>query len=307
VTAFIETITYVHVDVADDGRIAVAAVSDDPSAQDIFHALAFVRASDGTWRGCQLNNRLVGIHLSRPGEAFDAMGVAIDGGVCRITGSEQEWSLMEEGPDGPSTLVPLTVSRRIGGSIVAAGLQRRVYAGGSRGWSRVDEGVRIPRDDLAFGGFLSIDGTSPEQLWATGYGGEVWHRDQSSWKRIDSPTHSKLIALRQRGDGSVVVAGEKGGVYISAQAGWGKVDGLESYAAVAIEEFAGQTYVAVRGGALYVLQQGGLQRVKECGSFPVYAMRASATAMLAVGPFGLLMLDAGGWREVSPPIAVEET
>ena len=32
-----------------------------------------------------------------------------------------------------------------------------------------------------------------------------------------------------------------------------------------------------------MLQPGGLQRVTECGSFPVYAMRACATSMLAVG------------------------
>ena len=125
--------------------------------------------------------------LSRPGEAFDAMGIAIDGGTCRINGSKQEWSLVEEGPEGPNTLVPLIVSRRIGESIVATGMQRRVYAGGANGWYRVDNGVRIPPNDVAIGGFLSIDGTSPEQLWAAGYYGEIWQRDQSHWKGHRQP------------------------------------------------------------------------------------------------------------------------
>jgi hypothetical protein len=306
-TAFIETITYIHVDVADDGRIALAAISDDPSARDILHALVFVRATDGSWSGCQLNNRLVGIHLSQPGESFDAMGIAIDGGVCLITGSGQDWSLIEEGAEGPNTLVPLIVSRRIGGSIVATGMQRRVYAGAASAWSRVDNGVRILADDVAIGGFLSIDGTSPEQLWAAGYYGEIWHCDKSRWSRIDSPTNMKLIALRQQDDGSVIVAGDNGIVFIREHAagGWQRVDGLDSYAAIAIEVFQSQTYIAVRGGALYVLRPDGLQRVEGCGSFPVYAMRACATSLLAVGPFGLLMLDAGGWREVLPPVPVE--
>ncbi len=108
--------------------------------------------------------------------------------------------------------------------------------------------------------------------------------------------------------GSIIVAGDNGVVFVGEHAGWRAVDGLDSYAAIAIEVFQGQTYFAVRGGALYVLQPGGLQRVTECGSFPVYAMRACATSMLAVGsPFGLLMLDAGGWHEISPPIPVEPT
>jgi hypothetical protein len=303
-SGFIETITYTLVDAADDGRIALAAISDDPSARDIPHALVFVRDADGTWSGCQLSNQLVGIYLSQPGEPFDAVGIGIDGGICRITGSEQTWGLMEEGSEGPNTLVPLITSRRIGGTIVAAGMQRRVYADGPSGWSRLDEGVRIASDDLAIGGFLSIDGTSPELLWAAGYGGELWHRNGSSWERVDGPSEDKLVMVHQRHDGSILLADNTGRAFLGTAGDWRPITGVDSSAVIAIEEFLGRTYVSVRGGALFVLGQDKLERVDECGSFPVYAMSASTRSLIAVGPLGLLELNADGWHEASPPVPV---
>jgi hypothetical protein len=296
------TITYVLADIADDGRIALAAVSDDPAARDILHALAFVRDATGRWSGCQLSNRLVGIHLALPGEPFGAVAVGIDGGVCEISGSKQTWTLMEAGGEGPNTLVPLITSRRLGDVIVAAGMQRRVYAGNPSGWRRIDEGLRIQADDLAVSGILSLDGDSPERLWTAGYAGEIWRREEGKWHRIDSPTNAKLIALRQLPDTSVMVAGANGVSFIGNGSAWHPVAGLESYAAIAIETFDGLTYVAVRGGGLYVLQPDGLERVQACYHFPVYAISACSTALLAVGPLGLRVLDNTGWRDVAPPI-----
>jgi hypothetical protein len=296
------TITYVLADLAEDGRIALAAISDDPRANDVLHALAFVRSADGRWSGSQLNNRLVGIHLSLPAEPFDAVGVAIDGGVCEISASQHQWSLVERGDEGPNTLVPLATSRRAGKIIVAGGMQRRMYAGGSSGWSRIDDGLRIPANDLSIGGILALDGSSPEHLWAAGYGGEIWLRKHAAWHRIDSPTAMKLSALRQRPDGSVVVAGANGALYAGNQSSWRYIGGLEPYAATAIENFRGETYVAVHGGALYVLQPRGVERIEACLDFPVHAMSACATSLLAVGPLGLRMLDGSGWHEVRPPV-----
>lgn len=295
------TITYVLADVSDDGRIALAAISNDPRMQDVLHALAFVRSADGRWSGTQLNNRLVGIHLSRPGEQFDAVGVTIDGGVCEISASQQKWSLVERGSEGPNTLVPLITSRRIDKLIVAAGMQRRMYAGDFSGWSRIDDGLRIPADDLSIGGLLTLDGSSLDHLWAAGYGGEIWRRSHEGWHRIDSPTQ-KFIALRQRPDGTVVVAGANGTVYVGGQSGWQSVGGLESYAAIAIEHFMGETYVAVRGGALYILQAKGVERVGACLDFPISAMSACATSLLAVGPLGLRRFDGRDWHEMPLPI-----
>jgi hypothetical protein len=299
------TITYVHSDITDDGRIAVAAISDEPGAGDVLHALAFVRNSKGTWSGCQLNNRLVGIHLSHSGESFDALGVAIDGGVCEITASKPAWSLVEIGSEGPNTLVPLITSRRVGGAIIAAGMQRRMYAMKRSGWSRIDDGLRIPFNDLSIGGILSVDGSSIDRLWTAGYGGEIWRRDDASWQQVDSPTNAKLIALRQRPDGSVLVAGANGVAFIGDGRTWRAVDGLDPYPAIAVECYRGDTYVAVRGGGLYVLQASSLERVEDCVEFPVYSMSSCASSLLAVGPFGLRMLDASGWHTVEPPIPVQ--
>ena len=302
-SGFVQAVSYVQVDVTDDGRIALVAVSDDPSARDVLHALAFVRTADGKWSGCLLNNRLVGIHLSLPGEPFDALGLAIDGGVCRIVDSQAEWSLVEVGDEGPNTLVPLIVSRRIGdGHIVATGMQRRTYAGDASGWRRIDAGLRI--EDTAISGLMTIDGSSPEQLWAGGYSGEIWRRVAGHWSRIDSPTNGKIVVMRQYDDGSVIAAGLKGLAFIGSDGGWRQIGGLEPYTAVAIESFHGRTYAAVMGGALYVLEPDGFRRDEEIGSFPVYAMRACGNVLLVAGPFGLRMRDTDGWREVEPPIPV---
>lgn len=299
------SITYVLADVADDGRMALAAVSDDPRARDIPHALAFVRDATGRWSGCQLSNSLVGIHLARPGEAFDAVGIGIDGGVCEITGSQQRWSLMERGPEGPNTLVPLVTSRRVGDLVMAAGMQRRMYAGTpASGWSRIDDGLRIPATQDSIGGILTLDGTGADDVWCAGFYGEIWHRQGSLWEQIDSPTNSKLIASRRRPDGSLLFAGADGTAFMNDQGAWRFIEGLESYAAIGIENFQGDTYVAVRGGALYVLKGDRLERVEVGPDFAAYALGACDTSLLAAGPFGLYQLDRGGWHAVAPPIPV---
>lgn len=299
-------ITYVLADLGEGERMAVAAVLDDPLVRDVCHAFVFIRSPVGQWSATQLNNRLVGVHLARAGDTYDAICTAIDGGVCEISKTQQSWSLVETGAGGPNTLVPLTTSRRIGDTLVVAGMQRRVYAHSPSGWSRIDQGCRIEANDPSIGGFLSIDGASLELMWAVGYHGEIWKRQTGAWERVDSPTNAKLIAVRQLTDGTVMVAGASGTAFIGDRESWREINGLDRFAAIAIENFGEETYVAVRGGALFVLRGYELERVNACIDFPVYGMTAHAHSLFAVGPLGLRMLDKTGWHEVPAPIQVAQ-
>jgi hypothetical protein len=98
----------------------------------------------------------------------------------------------------------------IGDSMYACGAQGQVYRLRTA-WEPIHEGIFVP-----FNGedveriLLSITGFAEDDIYVSGYDGDVWHFDGKRWKSVESPTDLPLNAAICTPDGRVYFAGEGG-------------------------------------------------------------------------------------------------
>lgn len=59
-------------------------------------------------------------------------------------------------------------------------------------------------------GFEDIAGFSSGDIYAVGWGGEIWRYEKGQWRRLRSPVASNLNAVCCAPDGYVYVAGDDG-------------------------------------------------------------------------------------------------
>lgn len=106
-------------------------------------------------------------------------------------------------------------------------------------------------------GFEDIAGYSATELYAVGWGGEIWWFDGKKWRRADSPTSAILSSMTCAPDGSVYVVGHDGVMLKGRRDQWelvetGRTDNLKDVA-----DLDGQIYVCT-DFALFKLQKPGL-------------------------------------------------
>lgn len=95
----------------------------------------------------------------------------------------------------------------VGDSIFACGMNRVVLERISVGeWSSVGPSA----NDSAVVSFEAIAGFDSRELYAVGWRGELWWRDDGTWKRVESTTTANLNAVTCAADGFVYVAGHDG-------------------------------------------------------------------------------------------------
>jgi hypothetical protein len=101
--------------------------------------------------------------------------------------------------------------RLIGKELFVAGMSRQVYRRIADGeWAHEDEGTRQLDGDLSVAGFNAIDGTDPDDIYAAGFGGEIWHRRGGRWHQVESPTNVVLHRLRVVAPDLVYACGQQG-------------------------------------------------------------------------------------------------
>ena len=111
--------------------------------------------------------------------------------VAVPSGFSQE--VVDDSDEGPAHRGDLRDMRLIGEHVYVTGMGRQVYRRTDRaGWHRCDQGVLIPKREARVAGFNSIDGFAEDQIYAAGWGGEIWHYDQRSWRQLPSLTNLKL-------------------------------------------------------------------------------------------------------------------
>jgi hypothetical protein len=88
---------------------------------------------------------------------------------------------------------------------------RQVYRREGAGrWTRQDDGVVLPKGGIKIGGFNSIDGLREDDIYAVGFGGEIWRCVDAQWRPIDSPTNVILHCVRTVRKDLVYACGQKG-------------------------------------------------------------------------------------------------
>ena len=99
--------------------------------------------------------------------------------------------------------------REIAGLVYAVGMGRQAFRReNAKQWIRIDAGLTPGGEGME--GLESIHGFSGDDIYAVGWGGEIWHFDGRRWRSIASPTNLLLSRVLCAGDDQVYACGQAG-------------------------------------------------------------------------------------------------
>jgi len=142
--------------------------------------------------------------------------------ILTPTGSQEE--MIDPSPQGPLGRGPIRDLRKIGNQLYACGMARQVYHRAATGWTRQDQGVVLPLGATKIAGFNSLDGLNEGDIYAVGYGGEIWRRVGGNWQQIVSPTNVILNRVKVVGPDRVFACGQKGVLLAGSSNQWRQID-----------------------------------------------------------------------------------
>jgi hypothetical protein len=144
----------------------------------------------------------------------------------------------------------------VDGEFFACGMNRVVLRRTKPGkWTSIGPGAL--EDDPAVVGFEAIGGYSATELYAVGWGGEIWWYDGEQWQRVDSPTSVILSSMTCAPDGFVYVVGHDSVMVKGRRDHWELVDTGWSEDFRDVAQLDGQVYVCT-DSALLTFQESGL-------------------------------------------------
>lgn len=122
--------------------------------------------------------------------------------------SEEEIDPTNNGPKRRGDIRDLRI---IGADVYASGMSRQVYRRvRTNQWLHEDAGTVQPRGATEVVGFNAIDGLASTEIYAVGFGGEIWLRRNGQWAQSQSPTNVILHRVRVVRPGLVYVCGQEG-------------------------------------------------------------------------------------------------
>lgn len=199
---------------------------------------------------------------------------------------------------------PMRDLRWIGTHLYACGMSRQVYRREGPGqWSRADAGTVQALGDMQVAGFNAIDGLSEDDLWAVGFGGEIWRRKAGRWRPLASPTNVVLTRVRAIRPDLAYAVGQRGVLLQGKGDAWTTIDhGAMEEDLWAVEWFKDQLWVASAKG-LYRLTDLGRLREVDLGlgeGRTHYDLHANDGLLWSVGPKHLAWTEDGvRWNDVA--------
>lgn len=251
---------------------------------------------------------LVGIYQGRWGDAFNTTWNATALAFARhapekavLIGEDGEVATYGRGQRTDESLQPTPVmirnARTIGGEVYACGAKREVYRRtGENQWLDISAPRAQQSEAL---GFEAIDGLAHDDIYAVGWGGEIWRYDGRAWRSCESPTKVILSAVCCAGDGVVYAAGQ-GGVMLRGRG--------DAWEAIAREDdvttdlwdlcwFQDKLYVA-GNTALFTLEENRLVPVDLSAVAPVscFSLSTAQGVLWSVGKANVIAFDGTHWR-----------
>ena len=187
------------------------------------------------------------------------------------------------------------------GYAYAVGTNRQIYRRDAPGiWTCIDQTAQIPGQDPINIGFKSIDGFSDHELYAVGWGGEIWQYDGTTWIQHASPTNLALQKIRCAEDGHAYICGQQGILLRGRGTSWQAIDhnattedlwGLESY--------GGRIFVSSTR-FVYELRNGSLVPVDFGTDVPAtcYHLSAADGIMWSIGAKDVREFDGQAWQRI---------
>ncbi|BBT16946.1 hypothetical protein ACWKWZ_18085 [Metapseudomonas otitidis] len=192
------------------------------------------------------------------------------------------------------------VIRNIAGQLYVCGYGRQVYKRVGDDWISIATDI-LTRETAK--GFMDIAGISEDQVYAVGWGGEIYFHDGRRWHKDDSPTTAHLTGVRCLENGQVVVCGHKGVVLRGAFNLWEVVDdnGLN-----------GNWYdIEVYGDTIYLAGNNQLAKVENDKIVPIdigigrsvstHKLHVKDGLLWSFGEDDIVVFDGQKWQEIIHP------
>ncbi len=215
-----------------------------------------------------------------------------DGDVCAYVGGQATSEKLSPIPK------MIRNAKTIDGYVFACGMLRQVYHRTNEGvWKNIS--APIPNKDEKVG-FEAIDGYSVNEMYAVGWGGEIWEFDGRNWINRNSPTNVILTSVCCSPDNSVYIGGQQGILIIGRKGIWDIIS-WEDDIDVDIWDlcwFQNKLYVAsIRN--LYTLEGNTLVDV-DFGEIEVrscFNLTEAEGIMWSIGHEDVLSFDGNKWQK----------
>lgn len=203
----------------------------------------------------------------------------------------------------PDRRGPMSELRCIaGGRAYAVGTNRQAYRRDAPGrWVCIDQTAQSPDQDPINTGFKSIDGFTEEEIYAVGWGGEIWQFDGATWAQHASPTNVALQKVRCAGDGTAYVCGQGGILLQGRGATWQPIlHDATTEDLWGMEWFDGRLFISSTH-FIYELKDGTLVPADfGNGDYPrtCYHLSAADGIMWSVGAKDVFEFDGKAWARI---------
>ena len=171
----------------------------------------------------------------------------------------------------------------INGDVYAYGMVRSVFKyKGVKEWENITSEKMHPniyRDiDSRRGnligdkvGFSALDGFDENDIYAGGNGGDFWHYNGKTWRRIDLPINRDISTITCGKDGKVYIGSRVGNVVVGRDDHWQVVD-KRTYIMTHSCWFDGKVYFSSEDGRIYTYdeKQNKLQEASFKTKYPEY-------------------------------------
>jgi hypothetical protein len=285
-------------------QLFIAAVDMDLEEEDVYHGY-IVRWKNGAWAQWPVANRIYALGVFDLQGGLTSLAMGPDGRIQVGDNQGFRWETVDATEDGPTQRRTLTCLRRLASSVYAAGMSRMVYRRSAAGqWTRVDTGVRVPRNSPEVTGLLAIDGFSENDIYAVGFHGQIWRFDGVRWTSLDSPTNSKLECVRCTDTGEVFIAGSGGLILRGREDTWDIVEHDQTEETFWGLEYAfGAIYLSTAAGEIYHLVGNEVSRVEiNVGkAIGTRSLHYADGVLLSTGAHDLCLFDGQTWTRLSHP------
>jgi hypothetical protein len=274
---------------------------EDARAETVPHGLIMTRRGD-QWRVVEVGERLISC-TTTPVPDYAFIAVADSGREVDISSAALRQEVVARGEHSPASNGPLTAVRACAdGQVFCVGTGRQAYRKtGNPSWVRVDQTCKPSDPELRSStAFLAVDGFSAEEVYAVGWGGEIWRFDGADWLEIDSPTNAALHGVQCAPDGVVYACGQSGTLLKGRGSEWRVLeqsDSREDLRSVCM--FEGALYVC-SANLVYRWQDNELVMVKIDSPVSTTAGRLTAAGrqMLSIGLKDVTIFDGRDWHRI---------